>query len=1015
MRNLIFLITLLPFVTFANGKSFSSNSPFIFVENKGQITDQFGNPRNDIDFSVKNNGVRVFIGDGALHYQFYKYTDIPKANKYDITKLPSKIKTTIYRVDVELVNANKYAQVITEKEDTYYENHYGSQSQNGITAHSFGKIIYKDVYPNIDWVLYKKGNILEYDFIIRPGGRVSDIQLRYNGASDIKIEKDGTLFVKTSMGIIKEQAPYAYQANNVPVSSSFNLHNNILTFDVGKYSGGLVIDPEIVWGTYYGGSESDVAYNVAKDQLDGVYICGFTYGSTSIATSGAFQTTFNGGFDAFLAKFNTAGNISWATYYGGTGDETARGLSVDAANNIYLSGSSTSTSGIATPGSFKDTKTGIGDDGMLIKFNPAGQRIWGTYFGGSGYDGVHDIHCDNLNNVYASGITSSLTDIATTGCHQGTYGGGLYDGFIAKFDTAGNLSWSTYYGGTGGEDAAFGVTTDASGYPYIAGRTNSTTAVATPGSQQTTFAGGTSDNFIVKFNPQGQRIWGTYYGGTHKDAASKIESDGLNVYISSTTNSENISTPGAHQPFLAGAYNGLLFKFDNSGLLQWSTYFGSIGWDEMYDLSVKNNSVYICGLTDGYTNIVLNNWAIDNSLNSNDAYIARFNLNGEYLWGTYYGGSSHDQLNAIVVDGDQIYTTGHTQSVDSISTPGSYQEYSSNLPNDLLESFLIRIHDCYIPNPDTILGDTILCPQSSEQYSVSPITDAVSYTWILPTGWSGNSNTNSINVATGTTSGTISVIANSSCGSTDTTTLQVDIFEPESLISALGDTSFCAGDSVMLSANSGAGFSYQWLLNGNPVSGATDTTYTVMSAGDYSVIVSWQSCSDTSVSQEVIVHPLPVVSITQSGFDLSTTTTFTSYQWFLNGNLISGANAQTYTTVQDGNYYVIAIDVNGCSDTSNTINITTNVTEVNSHINNLNLLPNPNNGAFTLTGNIANVEEIAIQIYNVLGEVVFYKVYPINNDEFNVPILMDVNLPEAVYILRLKTELHERTIRFLKH
>ena len=135
-----------------------------------------------------------------------------------------------------------------------------------------------------------------------------------------------------------------------------------------------------------------------------------------------------------------------------------------------------------------------------MKFNSAGVRQWGTYYGGNDVDNGNYCATDATGNVYLSGTTSSsVTAISTIGSHQSTYGGNG-DAFLVKFNSSGGRQWGTYYGGVGGDNGN-SCATDATGNVYLVGTTNSSlTAIATLGSHQSTYGGGTNDAFLVKFN-----------------------------------------------------------------------------------------------------------------------------------------------------------------------------------------------------------------------------------------------------------------------------------------------------------------------------------------------------------------------------------------------------------------------------------------------------------------------------------------------------------------------------------
>src|SRR5690606_13144071 len=180
-------------------------------------------------------------------------------------------------------------------------------------------------------------NQVEYDFVVHPGGKVSDIQLQYAGASALAINKDGSLSVQTPFGSVTEAAPYSFQEDGKSVASTFTRHNNILSFEVGHYEGTLVIDPVLEWGTYYGGSfNEDIPVGcIAADAWGNAYFTGHTTSTQNIATTGSYQNTISLNSDIFLVKFNNAGQRIWATYYGGTGGELASAVAADKNGQVY--------------------------------------------------------------------------------------------------------------------------------------------------------------------------------------------------------------------------------------------------------------------------------------------------------------------------------------------------------------------------------------------------------------------------------------------------------------------------------------------------------------------------------------------------------------------------------------------------------------------------------------------------------------------------------------------------------
>lgn len=325
---------------------------------------------------------------------------------------------------------------------------------------------------------------------------------------------------------------------------------------LAKFSSGGVL----MWATYYGGSQVDGASAIAFDSSGFVYIAGNTYSADSIATTGAYQSTYSGTGDAFLAKFTRNGMLQWATYYGGSGTDGINDLVIDHNRNICIAGYTYSSDHIATTGAYQTVRGGW-QDAFLAKFTSNGLLAWGTYLGGSGGDDAYGIAKDAADNILVVGYTTSATAIATPASYQSSYGG-TGDAFLFKFDSAGSLKWSTYYGGAA-SDAGISVTCDKQGNVYLAGGTQSTDSIATTDACQVTYGGGTEDAFLSVFNSSGARLWATYYGGPDdEEGENLIFDDSANVYLTGASNSAiGISTPGAYQPVYGASRDAFLAKF----------------------------------------------------------------------------------------------------------------------------------------------------------------------------------------------------------------------------------------------------------------------------------------------------------------------------------------------------------------------------------------------------------------------------------------------------------------------
>jgi len=361
----------------------------------------------------------------------------------------------------------------------------------------------------------------------------------------------------------------------------------------------------LLWGTYYGGIGPDWNYSMAIDSADNVFVIGFTKSTTGISTPGAYQVSLAGGYDGYVAKFDSSGSaLLWGTYYGGTADDSAGIIMLEAADNVYIAGTTQSAAGIATPGAYKTNYTGGNNGNVFIaKLNSSGSALlWGTYYGGAGRDSPGDMRMDAQHNIYMTGVTRSATGIATAGAFQTTYNGGVYgNAFIARFNpNCTSLLWGTYSGGAAAE-LGYDICLDSNKYIYIAGETSNKTGDATPGAYQTVYGGGIGDAFLAKFDSTGSsRIWETYYGGAGDDAANCLAIDKkLNLYVAGlSASTSSVATAGAYQTVYGGnPWDCLVAKFtencDLVGLKTAATKYAICGIDSVTATVTPVGSNYV--------------------------------------------------------------------------------------------------------------------------------------------------------------------------------------------------------------------------------------------------------------------------------------------------------------------------------------------------------------------------------------------------------------------------------------
>ena len=186
-----------------------------------------------------------------------------------------------------------------------------------------------------------------------------------------------------------------------------------------------------------------------------------------------------------------------------------------------------------------------------------------------------------------------------------------------------------------------------------------------------------------------------------------------------------------------------------------------------------------------------------------------------------------------------------------------------------------------------------------------------------------------------------------------------------------GATTFCAGGNAVLSADGGAGTSYQWSLNGSPIPGADGASITVSDAGSYSVqITNSAGCSSAaSAAVDITVNPLPAAPVITQNVGTLSTAASGSLQWFLNGAALPSATGSSIEASQNGNYTVVVTDANGCSNTSEVFAFNSvGLSEVGAA--NWNVYPNPSNGNFFISVPNAGPTATYYTVHDATGKLV---------------------------------------------
>lgn len=673
-------------VTFAiEANSFSSNAGF--VENRGQFHDQFFKTSNTLLFVAEAGDIQIQLRTTGFSYQIASNV---KADNNKDPRTESMGDVSINRIDFDFPSNVSPSDIVKSNQLPQTYNFVSTENYYGISA--YRTITYRNVFPNIDiqFDINSKSDF-KYSYILHEGSDVNLINLDIN--SDLKptIKENKLLFdfgnfrleetipaswIESTPGVKIEDLDVSYRLGDNTQTPELSLHykGNPKTSNIAAR---VIIDPTptVIWGTYYGGPAIELAGEMSVSPT-AVYLAGQTPSTSLIATSGAFQTTIGGSYDAFLAKFSSAGVMLWATYFGGVGDDRGWGVDQDSYGNVYLGGI-TESNGLATAGAYQTSMSGA-SDAFFVKFNSSGVRQWSTYYGGpTSQDRIWSLHVDLAQDIYIAGDTKSWSGIATAGSHQSSMGGDD-DAFLAKFSSSGSRIWATYYGGAGGEEGA-SITTHNTDVFMTGTYTSSSNNIATAGSHQPTRSG-QYDTYLVKFNGAGVRQWGTYYGGTtnyDEGTSVAVDCNGSAWLAGNTTSTTGIATAGSHQStYGGGSSDGFVACFNSAGVRLYGSYYGGSSSDGISGVvRAGADLLYFVGSTNSSSGIATAGSLNPSFLGGNDGFIARFTVGGVRMWGTYYGGSGSDACTNIGIISGDMFVTGTSTSNSGIATSGAYQTY----------------------------------------------------------------------------------------------------------------------------------------------------------------------------------------------------------------------------------------------------------------------------------------------------------------------------------------------------
>ncbi len=516
----------------------------------------------------------------------------------------------------------------------------------------------------------------------------------------------------------------------------------------------LTLEDEPAFVRVQGSTVNGTAYESAVDTNGNLYVVGeftgiATFGTTNLSTSAAR--------DAFVAKFDANGNVLWVRQGGGTGYNGAYRVALDGSGNVLVSGYFDTS---AAFGAAHVTAVG-GRDMFVAKYDGSGNLLWIRTGGSSGNDYAHGLGVDAAGNVYATGFIEGNATFSGSALTCS----GARDIYLVKYDSAGNLLWLKRAGGTGA-DGAVRLAVDAAGNSHLTGFF---TADASFDNITLHYSGGTgNDAFVAKYDPAGNVLWATGFGGTSDEFAEAIGVDNSgNVYAAGIFNGS--FTVAGTTLTTAGDYDVYLLKLDHNGNILWARRGGSSGTDVPNGLSVTpQGNILVTGQLGGTGNF--GTWTVPGSA-SPDLFLAEWDPSGNVVWALSGGGSGNDYGAGVSSDAaGNVYVTG-------VQTPpaafGVLTVGSGLAGNDILIAKLTRGPGVTVPlvSQTVVLGTNVT-------FNAGVVGMGLSYQWYqngVPLTNATNSTLTLNNVQSAQSGNQYTVVATNAYGSVTSSVAQLAV------------------------------------------------------------------------------------------------------------------------------------------------------------------------------------------------------------------------------------------------
>jgi len=381
----------------------------------------------------------------------------------------------------------------------------------------------------------------------------------------------------------------------------------------------------LAWVTQIGSSGYDAGNGITTDSSGNLIATGFFSGNIDLDGNGTDDLTTlanNSNKQAYIAKYNNDGSLSWANQVRMPNGVEGIAVSTDNSGNVVATG--TFTGNIDLNGDGTDDLASVGvagvDDSYILKYNSDGSFAWANQIGGTSNDKGTAISTDSAGNVFATGNFQGDLDLDGDGTIDLTNAGGS-DVYIAKYTSNGSLSWINQIGGTN-FDQGSGITTDSAGNVIATGLFYQNLDLDGDGTNDLTDVG----TYITKYSNDGSLIWATQMGNTHNLKSTGINTDSSgNIFVTGFFSvNVDLDGDGTDDLITSGGTDAYIAQYNSDGTFAWVETFGGSSHDRGFAINTDNSgNIYATGRFDG--NVDLDGDGTDDWFNSGgqDSFIIK--------------------------------------------------------------------------------------------------------------------------------------------------------------------------------------------------------------------------------------------------------------------------------------------------------------------------------------------------------------------------------------------------------